>query len=108
MATTESFGLHKEPKFYPSQILILAKRRAALNPHDYNAVELVSYAYRNLGEVEQARHWLKILSAFEVDDAYFFNSLACLYASRGSADEAQTLLERSLAHLKFPSARHIL
>ena len=89
---------HDELRFFAGQVLKLAKRRASLNPHDHDAVGLVAWVYYILGDLDQAKHWVNIVSAFDVNDPYFIYNVACLHADLGSIDKSLEVLERSLKH----------
>lgn len=100
LTIASALELGEELRSYAAKVLKLTKRRASLNPHDHDAVGLVAFAYYHLGDLDQARHWVNIVSAFEVDDTYFLYNVACLHANLGSIDKSLELLERSLEHVQ--------
>ena len=78
------------------KVLAVAKRRFSLNPHDAHAAFDISAAYDALGNLEEAKHWLRIVAAFKTEDAVLIYNLACAYSALGMIDEALGELDRAL------------
>lgn len=78
-------------------VLSRSKRRIAIGPYDFDAIHLIAYASFLLGDIEEAKHWTFIASAYQSDDETFIYNIACLHSRLGSADASLLMLERALA-----------
>ena len=83
-------------------VLLRQKRQIGLDPYNFSAVHLVAYASYLLGNVEEAKHWTNIATAFDLDHRVLIYNLACLHSLLGSIDNALTTLERSLKIASSP------
>lgn len=91
----------EELQFAARDVLRRQKRQIGLDPYNFSAVHLVAYASYLLGDIEEAKHWTNIATAFDLDHRVLIYNLACLHSLLGSIDNALATLERSL---KIPSS----
>lgn len=98
MANTCLHGLDrpKEIAALSQEILKISQRRLSLNSYDYDAINMLAFAYFDLGEIEQAQKWAKIASDFDSEDGGRAYNLACLHSTMGLLDEAIEMLEKTL------------
>lgn len=86
----------KDMEVIARQVLRVEKRRSALDPYNFSSTHLVAYAAYLLGDIEEAKHWTNIATAFDLDHHILIYNLACLHSLLGSVDAAFATLQRSL------------
>jgi serine/threonine protein kinase/Flp pilus assembly protein TadD len=77
--------------------LAAASKRLELNPDDPRALYMGGTALSRLGEPARAKDWARQALAINAGDATVLYNVACIYSTSGEAEEAITLLERSVA-----------
>ena len=77
--------------------LAAASKRLELNPDDPRALYMGGVSLSRLGEPARAKDWARQALAINAGDATVLYNVACIYATSGEAEEAISLLERSVA-----------
>ncbi len=85
-----------EQRHYAGQVLEDMRKRVEINPHDAGATFMIASAYADLGDADQARHWIAISTAFATDDARLTYNIACAQSRLGLIDEALNMLAQTI------------
>lgn len=91
-------GRIKDAKLAARKSVEVLEKHLKWNPDDVRALHLGAGSLMVLGEVDQAKRWLRRALEIDPDDSILLYNVACNYAIMGETDDALDYLESAVAN----------